>query len=165
MSSNAHSEQTSRGDVTTVFGILTAESWPQRKAEHLKDGSRLVRREEKADGGLVLVVSRELPAGVPGFLERFLPQDGRVVQTDDWGPDEGDGTRSGRWQVEIPGAPAKLGGTMRLEPTAAGSRYVVDGEVQVKVPLIGGKAEKFIAGMVEKLAGKEGDLLRASLPA
>ena len=165
MSSTAHSEQTSSGDVGTVFRTLTAESWPQRKAEQLKDGSRLVRREEKADGGLTLVVSRELPAGVPGFLERFLPQDGRVVQTDDWGPDEGDGTRSGRWHVEIPGAPAKLGGTMRLEPTPTGSRYVIDGEVQVKVPLIGGKAEKFIAGMVEKLAGKEGDLLRSSLPA
>jgi hypothetical protein len=113
---------------------------------------------------VVLVVSRSLPDGVPGFLERFLPKDGRVTQTDDWGPAKG-GTRSGTWRVEIPGAPAQLGGTMRLEPTPTGSRYVVDGEVKVKVPVIGGKAEGFIAGMVEKLAAKEADVLRSALPA
>jgi hypothetical protein len=165
VSTSCHSEQTSTGDVATVFSTLTSRSWPDRKKDVLHDGSRLVRREERADGGLTLVVSRELPAGVPGFLERFLPQDGRVVQTDDWGPDDGGGTRSGTWSVDIPGAPARLGGTMRLEPTTSGSRYLIDGEVTVKVPLVGGKAERFIAGMVEKLAGKEGDLLRSSLPA
>jgi hypothetical protein len=54
---------------------------------------------------------------------------------------------------------------MRLEPTPTGSRYVIDGEVKVKVPVIGGKAEGFIAGMVERLAAKEADVLRSALPA
>ena len=162
MTRTVHSEHQSEHDVETVFRGLTDESWPVRKDAALNDGSRLVRREETAGGGVTLVVSRELPAGVPGFLERFLPQDGRVTQTDAWGPAE-DGTRSGTWQVEIPGAPARLGGTMRLEPTASGSRYSIDGEVKVKVPVIGGKAEGFIAGMVEKLAAKEAEVLRSAL--
>ena len=164
MSRPVHSDQQNQGDVEAAFRVLSDESWAQRKQEALRDGSRVVRREDKADGGVVLVVSRELPAGVPGFLERFLPQDGRVTQTDDWGPEQG-GTRSGTWKVEIPGAPARLGGTMRLEPTPTGSRFVVDGTVEVKVPLVGGKAESFIAGMVEKLAAKEADVLRSALPA
>jgi hypothetical protein len=159
-----HSEQTSSGDVETVFRVLSDESWAQRKDDALHDGSRVVRRDERADGGVTLVVSRELPAGVPGFLERFLPKDGRVTQTDDWGPAH-DGVRGGTWKVEIPGAPARLGGTMRVEPTASGSRYVVDGTVEVKVPVVGGKAEGFIAGLVEKLAAKEADVLRSALPA
>jgi hypothetical protein len=163
VSKRVHSEQESGGDVETAFRILSDESWAQRKDDALKDGSRVLRREETAGGGVTLVVSRELPAGVPGFLERFLPQDGRVTQTDTWGPAEG-GTRSGTWRVEIPGAPAKLGGTMRLEPTPSGSRYVIDGDVTVKVPLVGGKAEGFIAGLVEKLAAKEADVLRSALP-
>jgi hypothetical protein len=164
MSKKVHSEQPSGGDVETVFRVLSDQSWAQRKDDALHDGSQVVRREEKADGGVVLVVSRALPDGVPGFLERFLPQDGRVTQTDDWGPAQG-GTRSGTWRVEIPGAPAELGGTMRLEPTPSGSRYVIDGEVRVKVPVIGGKAEGFIAGLVEKLAAKEAEVLRSALPA
>jgi hypothetical protein len=35
--------------------------------------------------------------------------------------------------------------------------------VTVKVPLVGGKAETFIAGMVEKLAAKEAELLVAQV--
>ena len=163
MSTPVSSTFESRGDVDTVFGILTSPQWPERKAESLHDGSRVVQREERPDGGLLLAVSRELPGGVPGFLERFLPQDGRVLQTDEWGPAEA-GTRRGTWRVEIPGAPAKLGGTMRLEQLASGSRYTIEGEVKVSVPLIGGRAERFIADMVAKLAAKENDLLQSSLP-
>ena len=162
MSRSLRSEQQSSGDVETVFRVLSDESWARRKDDALHDGSRVVRREEKADGGVLLVVSRELPAGVPGFLERFLPQDGRVVQTDDWGPAVA-GSRSGTWKVEIPGAPATLGGTMHLSPAPAGSSYVIDGVVEVKVPLIGGKAEGFLAGLVERLAAKEADVLRAAV--
>ncbi len=157
------SEQQSPADVDTVFRTLTDQTWADIKAARFHDGSRTVRREEKPDGGVTVVVSRELPAGVPGFLQRFLPKDGRVTETFDWGPEQG-GTRRGTWHVDIAGAPARLGGTMLLEPTASGSRYVVEGTVDVKVPLVGGKAESFIAEMTERLAAKEADLLRASLP-
>lgn len=163
MSRRLHSEQDSAGDVETVFAILSSELWAERRAEALHDGSRVVRREQGKDGGVTLVVSRELPSGVPGFLERFLPADGRAVQTDVWEPAAG-GVRRGSWVAEIPGAPATLGGTMRLEPTSTGSRHVIEGEVTVRVPLIGGRAESFIAGMVERLAAAEADVLRAALP-
>ena len=163
MSTPVRSTFESRADVETVFGILTSPQWPERKAESLHDGSRVVRREERAEGGLLLAVSRELPGGVPGFLEKFLPKDGRVLQTDEWEPADG-ATRRGTWRVEIPGAPARLGGTMRLEQVAGGSRYTIEGDVKVSVPLIGGRAERFIADMVARLAAKENDLLQSSLP-
>ncbi len=158
MSTNIHASHESGGDVERVFGTLTAADWPARKAEALGDGSSVVEREQRPDGGVRMVVSRELPSGVPGFLERFLPQDGRVMQTDDWGPAQ-DGVRRGRWSVVIPGAPASLGGTLLLEPIPTGSRYTIEGEVTVKVPLLGGKAERLIGEMVVKLAGREAELL------
>ncbi len=162
MSSPVHSAEETGVGVDAAFALLSSEDWAGVRAERVRDGSRVVRREVGPDGGVTLVVSRELPAGVPGFLERFLPKDGRVTQTDRWGPPTGD-TRAGTWSVELPGAPARLGGTMRLEPSATGSRFVLDGEVSVKVPLVGGKAESYVAGMVEKLAAKEGQVLRAAL--
>jgi hypothetical protein len=148
----------SRAGVEEVFGVLTSDAFVQRRAERLHDGATVVRREPRADGGLLLAVARQLPDGAPGFLARLLP-DGPVVQTDDWGPAGADGVRTGTWQVELPGAPARLGGTLRLEPVGDGTRYLRDGEVKVSVPLVGGKAEQFIAGMVVKLGQKEGDLL------
>lgn len=161
MSTHVETSHESPGGVEEVFATLTSPDWPARKAAELGDGSAVVEREERPDGGVRMVVSRELPSGVPGFLERFLPADGRVVQTDDWGPAAG-GERHGRWSVSIPGAPASLGGTLRLAPTGTGSRYTISGEVTVKVPLIGGRAERFIGDMVVKLADKEAELLARS---
>ena len=162
MSKHVTTTHESGHDVEAVFGTLTSARWAELKAERLKDGTQLVRHEEQPDGGVLFEVTRELPAGVPGFLERFLPRDGRVRQTDVWGPAR-DGERHGTWTVDLPGAPAKLGGTMRLEPLAEGSRYTIEADVKVGVPVVGGKAESFIGDMVVKLAGKEAELLKSAL--
>ena len=163
MTATVHSTFSSSAPVEQVFGTLTSTGWVETKAERFGDGARLTRHEPRDDGGVVLTVSRELPSGVPGFLERFLPQDGRVLETFDWGAPAAGGARHGTWSADIPGAPARLGGTMRIDPTDAGSIYTISGEVKVKVPLVGGKAEGFIAEMVHRLAAKEADLLRETL--
>ena len=163
MSKHVQYAHESAAPVDDVFDLLTSERWAQTKRERFHDGTELVRREERPDGGVLVEVSRELPGGVPGFLERFLPKDGRVRETFDWQPPVGDGTRRGTWKVDIAGAPARLGGTMRLEPTAAGSRYTIEGDAKVSVPVVGGRAESFIGDMVVRLAAKEGELLTTSL--
>ena len=150
------------GKVETVFAALSGQGWAQRKAEVLQDDSTTVRRDVAADGGVTLAVSRALPDGAPGFLQRFLPSDGRVVQTDTWGPDQA-GVRRGTWRAELPGAPTEIGGTMRLEPAAGGTRYSIEGAVKVRVPLIGGKAERFVAELIGKLTDKEHDVLMGML--
>ena len=163
MSAPVHSTFNSSATVEQVFDMLTSPQWVETKAERFSDGSRLVRHDERPDGGIVLTVSRELPSGVPGFLQNFLPKDNRVVETFDWGAPAADGTRHGQWTADIPGAPARLGGTMRIDATEIGSAYTIEGQVKVKVPLVGGRAESFIAEMVHKLAAKEADLLRTEL--
>ena len=163
MTAPVRSESRTPSPVGEVFALLTSERWVERKAARFSDGSKVVRRESSPGGGLLLAVSRELPEGAPGFLTRLLPKDGRVVQTDEWAPDDGSGTRTGTWRVELAGAPARLGGTMRIEPDGSGSAYVVVGETKVSVPLVGGRAESFIADMVARLGRTEGDLLRTTL--
>lgn len=149
--------------VEEVFDLLTSERWVQLKAGRFRDGSQVLRREERPDGGRLLAVSRTLPQGAPGFLTKLLPKDGRVVQTDEWAPADVGGARSGTWKVEIAGAPARLGGTMRIEPSGTGSAYLVEGEAKVSVPLVGGRAETFVAEMVGKLGTSEGELLQSTL--
>lgn len=146
--------------VGVVFAALSGDGWAPAKAAALRDDSQTVRREVAGDGGVVLEVSRKLPDGVPGFLQRFLPADGRARQTDSWGPLVG-GAHSGTWKADLPGAPTRIGGTMRLEPIATGTRYTIEGEVTVKIPLVGGKAESFIGGMISKLTASEITVLRS----
>jgi hypothetical protein len=149
--------------VEEALSRLVSPQWAATRAHALHDGSSVVRHEPRPDGGVLVAVSRELPSGGPGLLERFLPKDGRVVQTDEWEPAVG-GARSGRWRAELAGAPVALGGTMRLEPSGTGSRWTVEGEVGVRVPLVGGKAERLVADLVVRLADKEAELLRSAPP-
>ena len=149
--------------VQDMFELRTSSRWVDLKAERLKDGSKLVTRTERPDGGVDFSVSRELPSGVPGFLEKFLPKDGRAVQNESWGPVGPDGSCHGTWSVDIPGAPAKLGGTASVEPTSIGSALIIRGEAKVGVPIIGGKAEQFIVDMTKKLMAKEGELMVETL--
>jgi hypothetical protein len=151
--------------VQQVFDLRTSERWVALKAQELKDGSALVSRTVRPDGGVDFSVSRELPSGVPGFLERFLPKEGRAVQNESWGPPDAKGVCNGTWSVDIPGAPAKLGGTSILEPSGDGSVQVIRGTAKVNVPLIGGKAESFIVEMTQKLMAKEAELMVANLSA
>ena len=159
MTKQLHNAYPCPADVEATFTALSGEGWPLEKARVLSDGSLLVSRNEAADGSVEIVTSRALPAGIPGFLKAFLPGDNRALQTDSWGPVGADGTRRGTWKADIPGAPAQVAGTMRIEPTGSGSSYVIDGTVTVKVPLIGGKAESFIAEMTTKLTDREAQVL------
>ena len=145
-------------DVESVYAVITGESWAAQTAEAFDDEARTESRTVGAGDAVTLVMSRGLPDGIPGFLEKFLPSGGRAKQTEAWGPAEG-GARRGTWQGEIPGAPAKVGGTMSLEPTATGTRYRILGEVKVSIPLVGGRAESFIADMIGKLTTAEAELL------
>ena len=149
-------------DVETTYATLTGPWWPELMAERLHDGSALVEAAPTADGGARLVVSRRLPEGTPGFLSALLPQDGRVTQTDVWGP-AGDGARRGTWSATFPGSPAALSGQTTVEPTAGGSRWTVRGSVTVKVPLVGGRAEGFLAPLVERLVQRQGEVLREAV--
>lgn len=150
-------------DVEAVWAALTGPGWAARRAERLHDDSRLLSRTDTPAGGVEVAVSRRLPAGGPGFLRRFLPSDGRIVQTDTWeptgGPDRGPGTRCGRWVLSAAGVPAAIGGTVRLEPAGRGCRQVVEATVRVEIPLVGGRAEAYLIDMLDILLAREGGLL------
>jgi hypothetical protein len=145
--------------VETVYAVLTGEAWAQLKSAEMHDDTRVESREVGSGDAVTLVMSRGLPAGIPGFLEKLLPKGGRVRQTERWGAAEG-GARRGTWEGEIPGGPGSTHGTMSLEPTATGTRYRIQGEVKVGIPVIGGKAESFVAEMIGKLTASEVEVLR-----
>ncbi len=150
-------------DVEAVYALFTGDDWPVVQDRHLHDGSRLVSVDRRPDGGATMVVSRRLPDGIPGFMQKFAPQDGRVTQTDTWGPDA-DGVRRGTWAVSFPGSPGQIVGETRIEPRAGGGcTWHVEGTVTVKIPLLGGKVEGFLAPLVEKLVSKQADVVRAEV--
>ena len=146
-------------DVETAYAAISGDGWAPAKAAQLKDGSVVVSRTEGAGGAVTLVVERDLPDSIPGFLTKFLPAGGKVKQTDTWGAASG-GVRSGTWTTDTAGSPAKVEGTMRLEPSGSGCAYVVEGTAKVSIPLVGGKAEGVVVGLTKKITAAEADVLR-----
>ena len=66
----------------------------------------------------------------------------------------GSSRTTGNLSIESPGKPASATGTIRLEPDGAGTTEVVELEIKVKVPLIGGKLEKLMAEKVGRGHGR-----------
>jgi len=90
-----------------------------------------------------IVSSRVVDVELPGFAKKALTPTNTMTQTDDWHR-EGDGSWSGTFTVDVQGAPVRVDGTMNLAPEADGSRHQVTLDLQVKIPLIGGKVADWV---------------------
>lgn len=87
--------------------------------------------------------TRDVPAQVdiPAFARSLVPSTITLVQTDTWNA----ATRTGRLDIEFQGMPVKVRCDMRLEDRGASTHHTLDFDIQVSVPLIGGKLEKLLA--------------------
>jgi hypothetical protein len=80
---------------------------------------------------------------LPGIVAKFYRRDLKVRHTETWTP-SGDQLR-GEITVAVSGAPGSGSAAASVAPTPNGSLLTLNGEVEFKVPLIGGTVESFIA--------------------
>lgn len=94
-------------------------------------------------------------ADLPAIARTVLPDDVMIERTEVWRLD-GPGRYSGDVQVGIGGMPAEIGGRMTLTDAGpGGSELRVDGQVSVRLPLVGGKIEEIVATQVTELLAAE----------
>jgi carbon monoxide dehydrogenase subunit G len=99
---------------------------------------------EREDDGFALVIDQlQNTKELPSFARAFAGDSTQAIQREVWS-----GRSEGSLSIESPGKPTSATGTIRLEPDGAGTREVVELEIRVKVPLIGGKLEKLMAEKV-----------------
>lgn len=104
-------------------------------------------REYEMDADHVhLVISRVVDTELPGFAKKVLKPTNTVVTTDDWRAND-DGTYAGRYVVDT-GTPVKVSGTTALRPDGDRTHYEITVDLDVKVPIIGGKIADFAKGDV-----------------
>lgn len=99
-------------------------------------------------GGIDVVTTQTLRADrLPGLVTQFHRGDLKFVREETWSPVR-DGNATATIKGSLPGAPASLTGTAVLAPAGTGSRLEFTVEVEVRVPLVGGKIENFIGGQL-----------------
>jgi Protein of unknown function (DUF2505) len=121
-----------------VLALLRDQDATVAKYESMGHRDVEVREFAADDETMRVVTSRVVDVDVPGFAKKVLKPTNTMTQTDNWQRAD-DGTWSGTFDVEVKGAPARISGTMRLAPDPGGTRHDVVIDLQVKVPLIGGK--------------------------
>jgi Protein of unknown function (DUF2505) len=105
----------------------------------------------------VIRTERVLPAdGLPDFARSMVGDTLKVHETQTWGPAGPDGSRTGRVQMSVAGAPVSLDGSLRLVAGGPGTVETLESELKAKVPLIGGTIEKAAAPAIREAIEIEG---------
>jgi hypothetical protein len=126
-----------------VFEMLADPDFRRRACEAMEVISADVQLERKGEGFTLVIDQLQNTKDLPGFARTFAGESTQAIQRESWSsPSAGD------LVIESPGKPTSAKGTIRLEPAGAGTREVVELEIKVKVPLIGGKLEKLMAEKV-----------------
>jgi len=135
--------------VETAFKMLTDEDYLQEKFEATGATNIEIMKCKKEGDVFVIENKREIPANPPGFAKKFIKARNKVVGKDVWDL-SGKKTKKGTFELDVKGAPIKLSGDLTLKPTKNGSDYIINFNVKVGIPLIGGKIAKLVEADTRK---------------
>jgi len=154
--SHEHRFDASIGDVVAMFGneVFAAQ---RARASGAAGSDVLVDTED--DGSFTVVIRRTIPADdIPSEFRAFVGSQVHVRYTEVWAAPEtpeGDARRTGTFAMEIPGTPGHARGTVSLEPSGDQTDFVMSGEVQASVPLVGPMVERAVASAIKQALPQE----------
>jgi hypothetical protein len=100
--------------------------------------------EEYDDGSMTVDMERTYGTTlVPSFARKFVGATIDLVQREEWST-----PTTATFDVTIPGKPGEMQGTALLVQTGADAVETVTMNVKVAIPLVGGKLEDLIAGLL-----------------
>lgn len=135
---DVHGSHTYGASVDAVVAMLADPAATAAKYESMGHRDIEVLECAEADGTLRIRTKRVVDVDVPGFAKKVLKPTNTLVQTDVWRAGAGGGWE-GTFDVDLHGSPVQMSGTMRLVPGDGSCTHEVTIDVQVKVPIVGGR--------------------------
>jgi uncharacterized protein YndB with AHSA1/START domain len=158
-----HLEHHYDADVETVYALITDPDFMTRKYTAIGGKDVAIDRSETDGGGCELVTRRTVTVDLPGFAKKVMQPSNTAVQKESWGAAQPDGSRVCEYTVEIQGMPSKVTGTLVLSSDGDGSTQVIDADVKVSIPLLGGRLEKFGIETGKEDLAKQGEFTNGEL--
>jgi hypothetical protein len=109
--------------------------------------------EEDDTGKIIISMRREVKQDLPAFLAKLFSPQQVITMKDEWRLVGNNYVGKGEFEVE--GQPVNVKTEMTLKPQGKGCVYSIKYKPTAKIPLIGGKVEKFIQGNCEDGSMKE----------
>ena len=144
------------GTVEQIHAAFCDEQyWLSRLAESGADEWTLDSFRVGGDGGVDVVTTQVLRAErLPGVVHQFHHGDLEIRRAETW-TGVSDGTAQASVASSIVRAPVTLNGDASLSAIAKGTRLAFQATVEVRIPLVGGKMEKFIGTQLMNLLDDE----------
>lgn len=139
-----------------VYRMLTDRAFREAVCARLGVVSAEVDVREGVAATEVVIDQVQRAVGLPGPAARLVGDTVQVVQHERWTT-----PTLAAVEVTVPGRPGAVSGTVRLEERGAVTTEVVELDVRVRLPLVGGRLEAFVADQlsraleVEHAAGRD----------
>lgn len=106
-------------------------------------------------------MTRRVKQDLPAVLAKMFNTEQEMQMTETWRWDQ-DGY-TGDYKVTVEGQPVVVSAQFSLKPDGDGSVYSISHSAKAKIPLVGGKVEKFILGQTTDGAMAELNFAKAQL--
>jgi hypothetical protein len=134
----------SPASVDQVHTAFSTEDYWLARIGTMAGGTTLDSLEVDDDRTIRVAITQDLGRDLlPGIVSKFYRRDIKVRSTETWTPTGAE--LRGEITVAVTGAPGAGSADASVAPTANGSRLTLNGQVEFKVPLVGGTVESFIA--------------------
>lgn len=127
-----------------VFAMLSDPAFREQVAEAQEVVSVEVRLTPTDDGFTLVNDQVQNTNDLPAIAKKIAGDTTQAVISEEWGSQT-----KGRISIMAPGKPTSATGTITLAPDGDGTVEIVELDIRVKVPLIGGKLEKLMADTIE----------------
>ena len=144
-------------DIDAIYGIVTDPQFLVDRCLALGELSAECEVEEGEDSTLVKL-TRKVDRDLPSALARIFDSVQLMDMREEWLPD-GEGW-SGSWKIDVQGQPVTITANFELTPSRKGCRYSVSHKVKARIPLLGGRVEKYILAQTEDGARAELDYIK-----
>ncbi|MGE2835908.1 DUF2505 domain-containing protein [Mycobacterium sp. SMC-4] len=135
--------------VEQIHRAFGDESYWQARIAHFGGGTTTLDHLTVDSAGSVSVATSQglRSDALPGPLAKVFRGGLSVVRTERWHAD-GDGAVSGEITISASGVPGSGVGSAVLSPLPHGSRLSLAGTLEVRIPLVGGRIEKYIGDQI-----------------
>jgi uncharacterized protein YndB with AHSA1/START domain len=127
-----------------VFAMLSDPAFREQVAEAQDVVSVDVRLTPSEEGFSLVNDQVQNTKDLPAIAKKIAGDTTRAVIEEEWAS-----RTAGSISITAPGKPTSAAGTIRLAPDGDGTVEIVELDVKVKVPLVGGKLEKLMADNIE----------------
>jgi len=146
-------------DPSTAWELFESDEFAERLAAQTNIRSEVLEKRDEGDGKTFRHLKYTSGTELPKMVAKALGS--KSLTYDQFNHlDRNSGAMA--WRVELPVLKdrVKVGGTTTITEHEGGSRRVVDGEISVKMRLVGGQIEKAVVAEFEKSMGRAVDIVR-----